>query len=65
MDKNELKKKRFIFLLLIIALVVSAYLVPYVFLSRINTVFGAFSYWTIFSLLVIYITIKITSYWRE
>jgi hypothetical protein len=65
LDKNELKKKRFIYLLLIITLVISAYLIPYVFLSGANTFFGAFFYWSVFSLLVIYITIKITSYWRE
>jgi membrane-associated HD superfamily phosphohydrolase len=65
MDKNELKKKRIFWVLVISILVVSAFAVPYLYLSDIYSFFGAFFYWSVFALLVIFSTIKIISYWRE
>lgn len=65
MDKKELKKKRIFWLVIISLLVISAFAVPYLYLSEVYSFFGAFFYWSVFALLVIFSTIKITSYWRE
>lgn len=65
MDKDKLRKLRIFYVALILALVVSAFAVPYLILNSNNTFFGAFFYWSIFALIVIFITIKITSYWRD
>ncbi|MFW6001515.1 MAG: hypothetical protein ACOCQE_04000 [Halanaerobium sp.] len=65
MNKKELKKKRIFWLIIISLLVISAFTVPYLYLSEVYSFFGAFFYWSVFALLVIFSTIKITSYWRE
>lgn len=65
MDKKQLKKLRIFWLIVISVLVLSAFIVPYVYLNDVYSFFGAFFYWSIFALLVIFSTIKITSYWRE
>jgi len=65
MDKNKLKKLRKFWVSFLIILVLSAYIVPYLFLSDYETMSGAFLYWTIFALIAIFSTIKITKYWRE
>ena len=65
MDKKKLKKLRIFWLIIIAVLVLSAFVVPYVYLNDVYSFFGAFFYWSLFALLVIFSTIKITSYWRE
>jgi len=65
MDKNKLKKLRKFWVLFLTILVLSAYIVPYLFLNNFKTINGAFLYWTIFALAAIFSTIKITKYWRE
>lgn len=65
MKKNKLKKLRILFVSLILILIISAFVVPYTLLNSINLFRGAFLFWVIFALLVIFLTIKITSYWRE
>jgi uncharacterized RDD family membrane protein YckC len=65
MSEKKLKKLRFLFVTLILLLVLSAFIIPYTLLSSINIFGGSFLYWTIFALLVILLTIKITTYWRE
>lgn len=65
MEDNKLKNLRIFFITLIILLVISAFAVPYLFLNSNNTFLGAFFYWSSFALLVIYLTIKITSFWRN
>jgi membrane-associated HD superfamily phosphohydrolase len=64
-NKKELRKKRIVWLTIISLLVISAFAVPYLYLSEVYSFFGAFFYWSVFALLVIFSTIKITSYWRE
>ena len=65
MDKKKLKKLRIFWLIIIAVLVLSAFVVPYVYLNDVYSFFGAFFYWSLFALLVIFSTIKITGYWRE
>ncbi|ADO78124.1 hypothetical protein [Halanaerobium praevalens] len=65
MKKSKLKKLRWLYLSLILVLVISAFIVPYTLFSSINLFRGAFLFWLIFALIVIFLTIKITSYWRE
>ena len=65
MKKEKLKRMRLIYICIMILLVISAFAVPYNFLNSINSFKGAFLFWSIFALTVIYLTIKITSYWRE
>lgn len=65
MDKNELNKKRLFWVVWLIILIISAYFVPFVLLRDINQIEAAFLYWTIFAILAILTTIKITRYWSE
>ncbi|RCW60886.1 MULTISPECIES: hypothetical protein [Halanaerobium] len=65
MDREKLKKLRNLYLVLILLLVVSAFIVPYTLLSSLNYFYGAFLFWSFFALAVIYLTIKITTYWRN
>lgn len=65
MENDKLKKLRFFYLLIISLLVISAFAVPYTLLTSINLFYGAFLFWSLFALLVIFLTIKITTYWRN
>jgi membrane-associated HD superfamily phosphohydrolase len=65
MENKKLKKLRLFYSLIILLLVVSAFAVPYTLLSSINLFRGAFLFWSLFVLIVIFLTIKITGYWRE
>lgn len=63
MNQQKLKYLRLFFVILIILAVLSAFIIPYIFLDSINLFKGAFLYWISFSIFVIFLTIKITSYW--
>ena len=65
MDENKLKKLRWIYTILIMILVTSAFVVPYTMMNDINLFRAAFLFWMIFALIVIFLTIKITTYWRN
>ncbi|MBS3811164.1 MAG: hypothetical protein KGY44_04795 [Halanaerobiales bacterium] len=65
MDKKQLKKKRIYWVLWLVALILSAYFVPFVLLRNVNQIEASFLFWTIFAILAIISTIKITSYWSE
>jgi len=65
METEKLKKLRFFYTILILLLVISAFAVPYTLLNNINLFKGAFLFWSLFALIVIFLTIKITTYWRE
>ncbi|MGM0411089.1 MAG: hypothetical protein ACQEQF_10055 [Bacillota bacterium] len=63
--ENKLKKLRKKWILFLLILILSAYIIPYLFLTNIERVSGAFLYWIMFALVAIFSTIKITSYWRD
>jgi len=65
MDKKQLKKKRIFWVLWLVVLILSAYFVPFVLLRDVNQIEASFLFWTIFAVLAIISTIKITSYWSE
>ena len=65
MDNKKLSKLRVIWILCLAVLILSAFIVPYLFLSNVEKVSGAFLYWTIFALVAIISTIKITKYWSD
>ena len=65
METEKLKKLRFFYTILILLLVISAFAVPYTLLNNINLFKGAFLFWSLFALIVIFLTIKITTYWRN
>lgn len=65
MNKDELKKKRIYWIIWLLALIISAYFVPYVLLRNVNQVVASFLYWTVFAILAIISTIKITTYWSD
>ena len=65
MENKKLKKLRLFYSLVILLLVISAFAVPYTLLNSINLFRGAFLFWSLFVLIVIFLTIKITGYWRE
>ncbi len=65
MEKDELKKKRLLWVLWLVLLIVSAYFVPFVLLRGVNQVEASFLYWTIFAIAAILSTIKITTYWSD
>jgi hypothetical protein len=64
-NKDKLKKMRFLYTILILLLVISAFAVPYTVLNQLNLFRGAFLFWSLFALTVIFLTIKITTYWSE
>jgi hypothetical protein len=64
-NKDKLKKLRLFYIILILLLVLSAFAVPYTILNEINLFRGAFLFWSLFALTVIFLTIKITTYWSE
>lgn len=65
MKNKKLKKLRLFYTVLILLFLISAFAVPYTLLNSINLFKGAFLFWSLFALIVIFLTIKITSYWRE
>lgn len=65
MDKNELNKKRVLWIVWLIVLIISAYFVPYIILRNVNQIEASFLYWTLFALAAIISTIKITTYWSD
>ncbi len=65
MKKDELKKKRIIWVIWLVILIISAYFVPFVLLRGINQVEASFLYWTVFAVAAILSTIKITTYWSD
>jgi len=65
LENNKLKKLRFFYTGLILLLVISAFAVPYTLLNSVNLFRGVFLFWSLFALTVIFLTIKITSYWSE
>ena len=65
MENSKLKKLRLFYLVLILLLVISAFAVPYSLLNSVNLFKGSFLFWSLFALIVIFLTIKITTYWRE
>jgi len=65
LGNDKLKKIRLLYAALILLLVLSALTVPYLMLNSINLFRGAFLFWLFFALIVIFLTIKITTYWRD
>jgi hypothetical protein len=65
LGNDKLKKLRLLYAALILMLVLSAFAVPYLMLNSINLFRGAFLFWLLFALIVIFLTIKITTYWRN
>lgn len=65
MDNKKLSKLRFIWIFWLILLILSAFIIPYQFLNEVKSISGAFLYWSIFAIVAIFSTIKITSYWRD
>ena len=65
MNKEELNKKRLFWIIWLIVLLLSAYFVPFVLLRDVNQIEASFLYWTIFAVLAILSTIKITTYWSD
>lgn len=65
MKKDELKKKRFLWVVWLVILIISAYFVPFVLLRGVNQVEASFLYWTVFAIAAILSTIKIITYWSD
>jgi len=58
MENDKLKKLRYFYLFLISLLVISAFTVPYTLLTSVNLFYGAFLFWSLFAVAVIFLTIK-------
>jgi len=65
LKNDKLKKLRWLYTVLILLLIITAFAIPYLMLNSINLFRGAFLFWILFALIVIFITIKITTYWRS
>ena len=65
MKNKKLKRLRLFYILLIFLLVILAFAVPFTLLNSINHFRGSFMFWILFALVVIFLNIKITIYWRE
>lgn len=60
MDKREIR-----WALFLIALVLSAYIVPYTLLSDVNEWYGSFLYWSLFAIVIIISNVLITKKWSD
>ncbi len=49
----------------VLVLVLLAYVVPYTVLSRVDTWYGSFLFWTVFGLVVIVAIWAMTRSWRD
>lgn len=65
MDKKTIQKLRKRWVSWLVFLITSAFMVPYLFLSGIESVKGAFLFWIVFALAAIYSTIRICTYWSD
>ena len=52
-------------LILVVLLVLSAYIVPFVFLNRIHAWYGSFLFWILFALVVMGLIVRATRRWRD
>ncbi|MEW6425473.1 MAG: hypothetical protein AB1523_12170 [Bacillota bacterium] len=48
-----------------VILVLSAFIVPYAFLTNLPKISGAFLFWTLFVLAAIISIFRVTDYWRD
>lgn len=60
MDKREIR-----WALFLIALVLSAYIVPYTVLNDVNEWYGSFLYWSLFAIVIIISNVLITKKWSD
>lgn len=51
--------------LFLIALVLSAYIVPYTLLRDVNKWYGSFLYWSLFGIVIIISNVFITKKWSD
>lgn len=63
--KSCLSRKRWFWFICLSLLILSAYIVPYVFLGGITRITASFLYWTLFAITAILFTIRIIKNWRE
>lgn len=63
--KSCLSRKRWFWFICLSLLIISAYIVPYVFLGDIARITASFLYWTLFAVLAIFFTIRIIKNWRD
>ncbi|AZO94657.1 hypothetical protein [Halocella sp. SP3-1] len=63
--KSRLSRKRWFWFICLSLLILSAYIVPYVFLGDIARITASFLYWTLFAVLAIFFTIRIIKNWRD
>ncbi len=59
-----LNKKRLMWLIWLMLLILSAFVVPYLFIGEISRVTASFLFWTLFAITAIISTIKIIGHWR-
>jgi len=59
-----LNKKRLIWLIWFMLLILSAFIVPYLFIGGISRITASFLFWTLFAITAIISTIKIIGHWR-
>lgn len=64
-DKKRLKSRRVRWFVWLLILVLSAYIVPYLFLEDTNKATGSFFFWTAFAITAIISTFKIIGMWRD
>ena len=60
-ESNPLRKV----LIAVVLLVLSAYIVPFVFLNRIHAWYGSFLCWILFALAVMGLIVRSTRTWRD
>jgi len=62
----SLERQRIFWALLFVVMILSAFIVPFTpLLSNLTKVYGAFLFWTLFALIVIFCLGVITARWRD
>ncbi|MDK2821167.1 MAG: hypothetical protein PWP31_1132 [Clostridia bacterium] len=64
-NKKHLSALRLGWVMWFVLLILSAYIVPYVFMGNLPKMSGPFLFWTLFALVAIISTIRVTNYWRD
>jgi len=64
-EEKKMTQVRYRWVILLVVLILSAYVVPYYLIGHIARVYASFLYWTVFALLAMITIIRISAGWRD
>jgi hypothetical protein len=64
-EEKKMTLVRYRWVIWLVVLILSAYIVPYYLIGHIARVYASFLYWTVFALLAIIAIMRISAGWRD